>query len=150
MQRLTWTDIFVDWSTLDIGELLALWPHTVTGQLRPIGASVFGDCFFERPAGNVEKLDVLEGGVHFVARDLDEFGKLMNTESWQENALLTHGIALLHERGLHRLENQVFAFSPHPAFTGKIDWGSVMTMDARVWHSICSQVLDGSSQPGGT
>ena len=120
-------------------------PHTVYGQLRPIGASAFGDCFFERPSGHVERLDVLEGGIHFVAKDFSEFGSLMNTVSWQESNLLTQGIALLYERGLNRRPNQFFAFAPHPLFVGKIVWDSVMPMDARVWHSICAQFLDGQS-----
>jgi len=145
MKNLTWSDIFVDPSLLDFGGLLAMWPNTVTGQLRPIGASAFGDCFFERPTGQVEKLDVLEGGVHLVAKDLAEFRALMNTVSWQENNLLTQGVALLHERGLSRLSNQFFALAPHPSFTGKIAWDKVMPMDGNVWHSICAQILDGGA-----
>ena len=70
----------------------------------------------------------------------------MNSVSGQEENLLTQGIALLHERGLRRGEGQFYAFAPHPALVGKIDWKRVMSMDARVWHSIYAQILDG----GGT
>lgn len=142
MTQLSWPDIFVDASALDFGRLLGFWPHTVSGQLRPIGASAFGDLFFERPSGHVERLDVLEGGVHPVAPNFDEFSKLMNTPNWQESSLLTQGVALLVERGVSRAPAQFFAFAPHPAFTGKIDWSRVMSMDAEIWHSICAQVLD--------
>jgi hypothetical protein len=138
--KLSWPDIFVDPSTLDFSGLLALLPRTVSGRLRPIGASVFGDCFFERPSGQIEIL--LEGGIHLVAENMDEFRILMNAVSWQKHALLTQGIALLIERGIARPPHQFFSFVPHPASTGKIDWDTVRPMDAYVWHSICAQILD--------
>ncbi len=143
MTRLSWPDIFIDSSLLDFGVLLGMWPKTVTGRLSPIGASVFGDCFFLRPNGVVERLDVLEGGVHPVANSYSQFQEFMNRHEWQEDNLLTEGVALLLERGLERLPTQFFAFAPHPSFTGKISWDKVMSMDAPVWHSICSQLLDG-------
>jgi hypothetical protein len=142
MNALSWPDIFVDASLLDFPRLLGHWPHTISGPLRPIGASVFGDCFFQRPNGHVERLDVLEGGVHPVASTFDEFSRLMNSREWQEANLLTRGIALLMDRGLVRGDGQFFAFAPHPSFTGKIIWDRVMPMDAEIWHSICAQTLD--------
>ena len=145
MTQLAWPDIFTDASALDFARLLGLWPNTVSGPLRAIGASAFGDCFFERPSGQVERLDALEGGVHHVASTLDEFAQIMNSREWQTANLLTEGVALLLERGITRTQNQFFAFAPHPAFTGKIDWDRVMPMDAEIWHSICAQTLDTST-----
>lgn len=138
---LSWPDIFTDASALDFLELLALWPGAVQGRLQPIGASAFGDLYFQRPNGSVERLDVLEGGVHLVASSNGEFGGLMNSPEWQRSNLLTEGVALLLERGLKRGSSQFFAFAPHPVFTGKIDWSRVMPLDAKVWHSICAQAL---------
>ena len=143
---LSWSDIFVDAEHLDFQALLAMWPRTVSGRLQPIGASVFGDCFFLRPSGYVEKLDVWEGGVHKVAESFSEFQSLMNEQEWQEQNLLTEGVALLKSRKLLRGPGQFYAFAPHPAFTGKISWDRVMPMDAPVWHSICSQILDADSE----
>lgn len=146
MAKITWADIFIDAANLDFVSLLALWPLTVTGSLRPIGASVFGDLFFERQSGQIEKLDVLEGGVRVVANNMTAFRTLMNTVTWQESELLRQGIALLQERGLVRLSNQFFALAPHPALVGKIDWNCAITMDSKVWHSICAQLLDSIPQ----
>lgn len=89
----------------------------VVGRLRPIGASAFGDLFFERPSGEVERLDVLEGGVHPVANSFDDFSSLMNLRDWQESSLLTQGVALLSEREIVRGPGQFYGFAPHPAFT---------------------------------
>jgi hypothetical protein len=67
MTQLSWADLFTDASHLDFQRLLGLWPKTLFGPVVPIGASAFGDLFFLRPLGNVEKLDVLVGGVHYAA-----------------------------------------------------------------------------------
>jgi hypothetical protein len=142
MSKVTWGDLFTDDPSLDIGKLLVLWPGTVAGRVRPIGMSAFGDIYFERPGGQIERLDVLEGGITRVASTQDEFSKLMNTRTWQEENLLSEGVALLAERGLNRQPQQCFAFVPHPVISGKIEWSRVMLMDAFPWHSICSQLLD--------
>lgn len=141
MNSLTWDDLFVDASLLDFNSLLLEWPDQIAGEIRPIGASAFGDLFFERRSGDVIKLDVLEGGVHLVAPSFQRFGDLMNSPEWQEQHLLSQGIALLKEKGLSRNQGQFFGFAPHPALTGHIDWSRVMPLDAVVWNSICAQAL---------
>lgn len=141
MNSLTWHDLFVDASLLDFNALLSEWPGLVDSQIRPIGASAFGDLFFERRSGEVMKLDVLEGGVHPVAASFQRFGELMNSREWQEQHLLSQGVALLKQKGISRGPSQFFGFAPHPSFIGKIDWSRVMPFDAVVWNSICAQTL---------
>ncbi|MBV9562221.1 MAG: hypothetical protein JOY90_17510 [Bradyrhizobium sp.] len=140
---LEWSDIFVDASSLRGIPLFQQWPNSVRGRVALIGASAFGDLFFTRPEGVVERLDVLEGGVHRAAATFEEFRRLMNTPKWQESMLLTKGVALLAERGIDRGSQQFYGFAPHPSLAGRIDWAHVMPLDAIVWHSICAQLLDG-------
>lgn len=142
MTELAWADLFSEASALDFGRLLALWPGTVSGTARPVGMSAFGDVYLERPEGRVERLDVLEGGVHQVAATRDEFATLMNNREWQEQNLLSEGVLLLVGRGLRRAAGECYAFSPHPRLDGKIEWGNTMIMSAYAWHSICAQLLD--------
>ena len=141
MNPLTWNDLFVDASLLDFNALLAEWPGLESGEIRPIGASAFGDLFYERRSGAVMKLDVLEGGVHPIAVSFQQFGELMNSPEWQEQHLLSQGVALLKERRVSRGPSQFFGFAPHPSFVGKIDWSRAMPLDALVWNSICAQTL---------
>ena len=141
MNPLSWNDLFVDASLLDFNALLSEWPGLEAGEIRPIGASAFGDLFFERRSGGVMKLDVLEGGVHLIAASFQQFGELMNSPKWQEQHLLSQGVALLKEKGVPRGPSQFFGFAPHPSFVGKIDWARVMPLDAAVWNSICAQTL---------
>ena len=145
MNSLTWDDLFVDAARLDFNSLLLEWPGLVKGQIRPIGASVFGDLFFESRTGEVQKIDVLEGGVHSVAESFQQFTGMMNSREWQEQNLLSQGVALLKERGVERGLDQFYGFAPHPTFTGKIDWSRVMPLDAVVWNSICAQSLSGAA-----
>lgn len=141
MTQLSWPDIFTDASDLDFRALLAEWPMAVSGRIAPIGASAFGDLYFQRPDEHIERLDVLEGGLHHVATDFHAFQNMMNDPEWQENNLLTSGVALTLERGFRRGPGQFFGFAPHPALTGRIDWHRVLPLDAQVWHAICSQAL---------
>lgn len=139
MSSLTWDDLFIDAALLDVNSLLLEWPGKVTGQVRLIGASAFGDLFFERRSSEVVKLDMLDGGVHFVADDFQRFSELMNSREWQQENLLSEGVALLKEKEVLRGIGQFYGFAPHPIFTGAIDWSKVMPLDAVVWNSICAQ-----------
>ncbi|MBQ5946229.1 hypothetical protein [Massilia sp. ST3] len=141
MNPLTWNDLFVDASLLDFNTLLSEWPGLGVGEIRPIGASAFGDLFFERKSGEVMKLDVLEGGLYPVAANFQQFNELMNSLDWQEQQLLSQGVALLKEKGISRAPAQFFGFAPHPSLVGKIDWSRVMLFDANVWNSICAQTV---------
>src|SRR5437868_9995919 len=137
MSQLSWTDLFTDASHLDFERLLGLWPKTVSGSVVPIGASAFGDLFFQRPLGNVEKLDVLVGGVHYAASSFDEFKSLMNSRYWRDVNLLTGGVRLAQSKGLPRKQSQLFGFAAHPSFSGKMDWALAMPMDVVDWHAVC-------------
>ena len=65
----------------------------------------------------------------------------MNSPDWQEQQLLSQGVAVLKEKGISRGPAQFFGFAPHPSFIGKIDWSRVMPFDANAWNSICAQTL---------
>ena len=147
MSSLTWDDLFVDAALLDFNGLLVEWPGKVTGQVRLIGASAFGDLFFERRSGEVVKLDMLDGDVHFVADDFQRFSELMNSREWQREHLLSEGVALLKDKGVLRGKGQFYGFAPHPIFTGAIDWSKVMPLDAVVWNSICAQSVASAATP---
>jgi len=142
MSQSSWTDLFTDASHLDFKRLLDLWPKSVSGSVVPIGASAFGDLFFQRPLGNVEKLDILVGGVHYAASSFDEFKSLMNSKYWRDVNLLTGGVRLAQCKGLARKRSQFFGFAAHPSFSGKIDWSLATPMDAVDWHAVCAKALD--------
>jgi len=95
-------------------------PGFAFGEIRPIGACVFGDLFFERRSGEVIKLDVLDGGVYPVATSFQQFSELMNSSEWQEHHLLSQGVALLKEKGGRSWPKPILRLRPSP-FIGRKD-----------------------------
>ena len=63
MKLLSPPDLFIDATHVNLQALVGMWPNRIAGPVLPIGASACGDLFFQRSEGNVEKLDVLQGGV---------------------------------------------------------------------------------------
>jgi hypothetical protein len=139
-------DLFSQHPDNDFERLLALWPRSVSGPLLPIGMSAFGDVYWERRTGEIQRLDILEGGVQGIAANMDEFKQLMNSQQWQEDNLLSHVVALLTNRGLRPGGTQCYALVPHPVFSGRIDFDRAMVIDVYPWHVICSQLLDAPSK----
>ena len=138
------TSLFATPSAEDIQRALDCWP-SVSGRLRPIAVSAFGDVFFERPDGSVYRLDPLEGMVTVAAASLDEFEGLVRDTTWIEENLMPAFLDVASERGITREPHQVFAFAPHPVFTGALRVEQLMPMDLPVWHGIAAQLfpLDG-------
>ncbi|OZB46426.1 MAG: hypothetical protein B7X60_08755 [Polynucleobacter sp. 39-45-136] len=126
---------------LDFQHVLEQWSPLISGPVKPIGMSAFGDIYFLRPDGTVHVLDVLEGAVRHVAESETAFGAYMNSQEWLDANLMPEVVWQLHRRGLVRSPGQVFGFAPHPAFVGKIAPETAMVLDAVVWHSICSQLV---------
>src|SRR5262245_26522760 len=81
--KLTWDDLFIQDAQIDFERIFSCWPQ-LTGKVRPIGLSAFGDLFFERPDETVWMLDTFSGEVRRVAASQVEFSKLMNSQHWQE------------------------------------------------------------------
>lgn len=85
--------------------------------------------------------------LHKVVESFQHLTAMMNFREWQEENLLSHGVALLKERGVSRGPGQFCGFAPHPTFIGKADWAKVLPFDAVVWNSICAQSLGYASSP---
>ncbi len=138
--KLTWNDLLIEnISDSDSETWLGYWSGMVTGRVAPVFMSKFGDWFLRRPDGGTDELSVIEGTYRTVASTPDEFGSLVNIQTWQEEHLLSLQVAQLHERGIVPSGEQCYAFAPHPVWVGRIDISTVMLMDINVWQHICAQ-----------
>ncbi|MBE7463853.1 MAG: DUF1851 domain-containing protein [Planctomycetes bacterium] len=138
--KLTWDDLLIQsLSESDARTWLGYWSGMVGGRVAPVFMSKFGDWFLRRPDGGTDELSVIEGTYSQVASTPKEFVSFVNTQSWQEQHLLSYQVAQLHERGIIPQPGQCYAFAPHPALLGRIDVERVMLMDIGVWQSICAQ-----------
>jgi hypothetical protein len=138
--ELTWDDLIVQsFSDFDVKTWLGYWSGMVGGRVAPVFMSKFGDWFLRRPDGSTGELSVIEGTYSPVASTPEEFTRLVNTQKWQEEHLLSIQVAQLHDRGMIPSAGECYAFAPHPALTGRIDIERAMLMDIGVWQHICAQ-----------
>jgi hypothetical protein len=138
--KLTWDDLLIqNIPESDAREWLDYWAGMVEGRVAPVFMSKFGDWFLRRPGGGTDELSVIEGTYSSVASTPEEFARLVNTQVWQEQHLLSLQVAQLHERGIIPRAGRCYAFAPHPALLGRIDVERVVVMDIGVWQHICAQ-----------
>jgi hypothetical protein len=138
--KLAWNDLLIqEISPSDARTWLGYWSGTVSGRVAPVFMSKFGDWFLRRPDGGTDELSVIEGTYSPIASTPEQFAQLVNTQTWQEQHLLSLQVAQLHERGIIPLAGQCYAFAPHPVLIGQIDIQRVILMDIGVWQSICAQ-----------
>ena len=139
-RTLSWADLFIEDPMVDFARIFACWPQYNFSLIRPIGLSVFGDCYFETDDGTVHVLDPIERNIREVAPSTTDFAPLMNSAQWQDANLMPAVVAAILSQGISRGAVQVFGFAPHPAITGRIVSEQAIALDAVVWHSICSQI----------
>jgi hypothetical protein len=140
--KLTWDDLVIaNIPEQDYRTWLGYWSRWGTGRVSPLFMSKFGDWFLRHPDGNTSELSVLEGTHENVARTPDEFSALANSQSWQEQHLLSLLVFQLHERGIVPGPGQCYGFAPHPLLVGRIDLNQVMVMPTGAWQAICVQTL---------
>ena len=139
-KKLTWDDLLIQkLSESEVSSWLGFWSGMVSGKVAPVFMSKFGDWFLRRPDGGTDELSVIEGTYSSIASTPEEFDKLVNTQEWQEQHLLSIQVAQLHERGVIPGAGQCYAFAPHPALIGRIEVERVMIMDIRIWQHICAE-----------
>ena len=148
--KLTWDDLLIQSISPEIAaRCLAMWRPLVQGRVAPVFMSKFGDWFLRRPDGSTAELSVIGGTFKAIAGTSEEFSSCVNAPEWQEVHLLSRQVYELHQRGLVPGPGQCYALAPHPAFTGKIELGTIMLMDIPVWQSICAQLFTVGTTPTG-
>ncbi len=138
--KLTWDDLLIQkFHEPDTWKWLGYWSGKVDGQVAPVFMSKFGDWFLRRPDGSTDELSIIEGTYSKIASTPEEFTRLVNTQVWQEQHLLSRLIAQLYERGMIPPDGKCYGFAPHPALIGRIDIGRATLMNIEVWQWICAQ-----------
>jgi hypothetical protein len=142
-RNVTWSELFSDAPEINCGSIFATWAPAVSlsPEIAPIGMSAFGSIFFAKRDNTIQCLNPLKGSVSQAASTIEEFRRLMNTESWQVEHLHSKVVAQVVTMGFTRKPNQVFGLAPHPNFTGglSLERSKVIVLDAEVWHSIAFQ-----------
>ena len=143
MTQIRWNDLLIENVSdpnLRLPEILRYWDWLLTGRFGPHALSKFGDCFFQRPDGSIHVLDVVEGEVRLVADSHSAFMLLVNTQSWQEENLLSFLIWQMHELNMIPTQYQSYAFKLHPILGGDFTPENVIIMEMPIWQHICSEL----------
>lgn len=128
-----------------ISAALSVWPELAGHRIRPLLVTAFGDIYVETDTGEVLVAEPIELECVRVCGSVEELKQLFSNAKWAEEHLITNLALLAKERGITRQQHQVFAFAPHPSFSGKLRIENLMPMDVNVWHHISSQ-LRGAQQ----
>jgi hypothetical protein len=73
-----------------------------------------------------------------------EFSDYIRKQNNYDQLFMPWLIEDLIAKGITREPNKVYAFAPHPIFSGKITPENIMVMDLFPWISICAQLHKGS------
>jgi len=125
-----------------ISAALSVWPELAGRRIHPLLVTAFGDIYVETDTGEVLVAKPIELECIRVCDSVDGLQQLFSNAKWAEEQLITDLALLAKERGKSREQHQVFAFAPHPTFTGSLSVDNIMPMDINVWHHICSQLRE--------
>ena len=107
---------------------------------KPIMSSLFGDLFFVGPDG-YWFLSIFDGRLTREWPNRDALVAALNSQSGADEWLTGTLAMAADRRGVTLADGQVYAFAPHPVFTGKFDIGSIMALDLVVAHTVAGQAL---------
>jgi len=128
-----------------ISAALSVWPELAGRRIRQLLVTAFGDIYVETDTGEVLVAKPIELECVHACDSVEELQELFSNAKWAEDQLITNLALLAKERGISREQHQVFAFAPHPSFTGSLRIENLMPMDIDIWHHISSQ-LRGAQQ----
>ena len=138
--KLTWADLIIDFTNLNVLHLYESWNWLLDGKFRPIMMSTFGDLFYQKEDGKIYYLDTIEGHESCIADSEKGFVDFINVVENQENYLLSFLVFELKDKGLNITENQCYGFKIAPILGGKIEFENVEVMDLAVWLHIIGQI----------
>jgi hypothetical protein len=124
---------------IEMRRLKELWGWLVPADYQVIALSPFGDLFLSGPDGGVYALDVLEGQLCTVARNVNEFEVLKNESEFVERWLWPGFYELLLRR-FRLQETECFGFTIPPVMGGELALSNLKPMNIVAYHSIMSQL----------
>jgi hypothetical protein len=144
--ELTWPDLLIEDPTpAQVDAWLSPWAWLVKGKVQPLFLSRFGDWFLRRPDGSTQRLDVLAGTLTTLAATPAAFEAMLNDPQWQDEQLLRRLVRRLHEQGKIPGPGEGYAFTPHPAFTGRFEPADATVMEMGAWQAASAQIFEGAA-----
>ena len=140
MASMTWDDLTISLSHLDINELIDSWGWLIGDDIKPLLVSAIGDVFFERSSGLVFWLDTGSAKVTEVAKTAQEFklklSKTDNVDEW----FLPHLIEELRYQRKLLKAGQVYSYDHPPNLGGAYQADNLRPTNLSVHLSIHGQI----------
>jgi hypothetical protein len=144
-------DLIIPVDQVDSEALLQDWRWRLNGRVRPVLLTMFGDWFLERPNGDVELLDLLDGKLTRVAGSIRELEGLLDDQEMQDRWLLGPTIVALHARGLRPGPGECYGYKLPPIVGGPVAVDNIEVLLLTVWQSIMGQLHEQvAALPDGT
>lgn len=142
MRNLTWDDITIDLSEMNIPELYSDWSwlFDFMEPIRPLMMSTFGDLFFQKKDMKVYFIDTIEGTLSEFAESESEFIKLISIQENIEKFLLSNLVLTLIENNKILTKGESYSFKIPMVLGGKATADNVEVSDLAVWTSIIGQI----------
>ena len=118
MASLTWDDLTINPSHLDINDLIESWGWLIAKDVNPILITALGDIFFQRSSGEVLWLDTGSAKITVVAKSSDEFKANLSNSEIIDEWFLPKLIGELKSSGKILESGQVYSYDHPPNLGG--------------------------------
>ena len=136
----TWKDLAIDTSNIDMNSLLNDWRWIITEELLPFLVSSMGDMFLQSSEGQIFWLDTCAGKIQLIAQNIEEFKKLVKTEEKAIEWFYADLVGEMKARGQILDKNQCYSFVHPPFLGGPYKPSNIEITDIEVHFSIIGQI----------
>ena len=149
--RITWNELTVSPDGVDFNDLLSEWRWLVGEEYEPVIISALGDLFLRHEDGRIFWLNAGWGQLTEVAKDPDEFKKLMTQRDNANEWFVPNLVGDLLGSGQTLGPRQCFGFKTPPVLGGEIEPDNFEPTDLSVHFGILGQIhLQVKDLPPGT
>jgi hypothetical protein len=150
VNNIEWQALQVETTSDALARSYGDWAQIIGSHFKPLFVSAFGDLFYVNSDLEVCHLDLLELENKSLGFTEDNFPTYINEKATIEQVLLSWMVIKLKDKGIQRKPYQVYAFAPHPIWSGSLKEEHGIVMDLYPWSSICRQLYAKGDTTQGT
>jgi hypothetical protein len=138
--KITWDDLKVDFTHIDLIRLTESWDWLIGNDKTPILVSSIGDIFLEDRNKKCYWLNVGEGIFEKVAEDKTEFKEKLNDKEIVNEWFLVELVATLKKGGMELTNKKLYGYKKLPVLGGEYEPENFELTDIEVHFELCGQI----------
>lgn len=135
-------DLTISIEGLDFRKLLSDWSSLLRGNFGPFLMNAFGDLFLQGEDGRVYFLDLASGKIDGVAKDMEEFGELLNAGEHITDWFMPALVQELQAAGIRLKPGQCYSYKIPPFLNGSLTLENIEPTDIYVHYSVLGQMYE--------